>query len=1489
MVSDRKESLSEKPASDQLSSADLPAEFRDASQSGDDLADEAPKEQSKLERLCLQTSSVLASILPAPFGGHKRSVLCQFFGHLPMHSESQRKSTEQQKQVARQIEPTQSVAVLQQHQQPPVSLVASGRHPIQMVLEHQLSQYRLGQRPVAIPAPASPHDLKSSASIIDLAYHTRIDPPRGMTKQASNKVAKVGEHPSKFEEQPTAAFKPITTQSRSQLMSTTGWRILNQTSIQSTRIPQRATTEQAQQGDGNFVRDNSSTSSEGPKLQSKLMTTPSSRLHTNEDIIRPVNASASNSSEVPLSKNITAQIKAQHEVSEGRGSPSSQLDSPTQLLVLGKPPNLKLRPLFESSATTLDKRSEELGTSTRSLGRKLDAPTGVRTIEVMSQNSNATEPREKVQTSTPVVSPRTQTPSADPNQVQKREELVITSINNLTRIAFGNHLRDTVKVINKLIDQQADLFGRATGESVSSADTRSYSGSHKSKLASVTSKKPELGKEQQSPIKPTKRAKKLSVTNESKSQRPSSTDRSTKKQMVRTGIPKISSSQEEQWKSTTPFAVPKRSTRPIIRSQAPSVSSRTTRPMDEFDRIFEGTTVGDFARSRSTSRINELSPSSSSVFSNYMSKAVTSSPKKRNASTPQSASYHWLIPDKGAYQSNSFDPGVSTSASTDSRFATSDPHSKWALGREHDARRQSVKQRPADEFGPNKSEIVKMDSLTTLKMSLTTDSSASQTRSRSQTRWIPTTVITPVPDRTTTTHSPPTQKATSKTTTTTTATTKPLSTIHENLSSQRDESSLATSPMPESKATTRTNLDTQPAQQEDLNEAKASESISRYTTHWNEPNELLATTKQFHQQSMPQLIKTGEFFSAETIASWPERYQAMMSEASGNTRTTPLFETTRREGASYEPNMHSSPRHKATTPVDAEKTRRSESSVSLTTTFPGFTVLPANHKLVATPDIDQFSMTPSQEGANQQTTHWYRDISANGQVPEVAYTHGPHIGLDMETRSTDKQGSIPIDGFSASIPPSKYPVSSIAPRPQQLVTNMSSALKPPYLNPYEESAVSVSDDEATIKQHAPKKLYDLLVPSKQNFVGTQYPLSSQRFNLSMMKFLAQNLLTPASSSNEMSLDNNETDYSQKFLDLFSGGDPFPSNYYELTQNETSEATTNGSTMQGKSFLGRASNFMSDLRQLEHKTAAAILAAIRYQVPSPLVRPWDLPPDNQSPSSPQPSKRLDNSQAQMNLTSNLLLIRAGQAAIRAALAKQRVVPRDELEARLNKDRPPGGQSDRRSDADPLLDILDNGSPTYGNSTDNQQLDYEVALAESLAPANSNSGSRNLSRVLLEKILRPTVKSLIPTLLNHMEQSKYKQMQLESSAYQAEAQPDNAEQRFPKYIRSTNYRSLLSGQKSSEIKSKGLQLPSSIVAAKLQGNISHSGKAGLSNSFEEIRLTTKNTNKEETELLTSNSFDCSNRKAGFYPDVESACQVSCDSESKMYFQVLGQSNY
>lgn len=1563
----------------QVNSADLPAEFRglndgegELEMSAENSAPGVAKDQSKLARLCQQTSSVLASVLPAPFGGHKRSILCQFFGQVAFGSKSEKRAPLKQgqfplsiigndQQIPAGYEP-ENVAILQQHQQPPVALLTNGRHPIQVVLEQHKRQQQHNRQLHSLAASVNQPtmDLKSSASVIDHAYHQKLEPPPTMFASNQKKNMQKQHQPSRQmkQEQPIKystpiagnSFKPLAS-NQPQDMSTSGWRIYNQSLDESlSSTPSRS--------EAPFQFPTNSSASTTIKRTSLSPTSTTSTTTPNPPV--EGSAAAKLSSRRPAQRNETTSERSNE--SKLTISSSKQTEGiKNQSLSSGKPPGFGS---IGTSKQSSEKKSEfklsssttgappKSTTSAANINQKVSngetseskrsksESHGVRTIEVVAQVNGdqiqgGSEPPSAINrhTNSTSTTSTTQKPLGfgnDSRQVQKREELVIASINNLTRIAFGNQLRDTVKVINKLIDQQSELFSvppkdpmqvLESKQDPSSGSTNkkrtndqtNMTMSGKSRLATSKQQVVTLNDSSStiSPVltKSTKKPKKQLVSTSSSA---STGTKSPKRSS--SGVPIFTSTTIKPRGSTLAASVKseRKSTflgnelRRLSGSHAVSrslaldseltstttsggVSRKINSKMELIGTPLPVPAISDIHRDKKPWQLSSRLPSSSTTrkSSTYIKSrtTTTSTPtistkspvvNRSTKSTKSSNSetlYPWLLPDKSVYQSDLFSP---MGPVTEMKLTTADALRNWQSPRKSASiTEQLIRARQASNAKPSqlvlnrldgqteKKASGKVDSLTTLKMSLTSNaqnsggsSSGSSTTSMppngTQSRWIPTAT-------TLSNH----QLATSASTVGTiarllkpTSVATPTSSDNANSSSSKPSVDTMTTVLSSTeKLKTNSSEDLLASSsstpswasaesfssRSDLNDMRATDSISKYTSHWNEANELLTTTRRYYQQPMPQIANTGEFFSAETIASWPERYQTMMASQSTEAgsgsdlpgKTTPSFETTRRNGETYD--TASTPRHK----LDVSSTTKAAQEASPTTrslmaNLASITILPSNHKLAATTQEEESTDTDStltdetDEEADTATPTMQQTMktTTRPEVPKQTIAAYTIIGSQPEPAQTirDQQRE---DKSSASFPQliDEHMLTSETKMPS------SARLKPPYLGSSDEvndeaDSMALLDGGAN-RAHVSRKLYEQLVPSTKNFVGGQNPLNQYRFNLSALKYLAQNILasqSTASNSTDLDSEMSEVPTSSnstgRMYDLLNAS--LPPNYYELLHSNDSSIRAN-SALTAKGIFGRAGNLLSDLRLLEQKKAAALLAAIRYQLPSPLVKPWDMASDSFTLGGTM-RDRFDNGLPKDvtgdQLKDSLLLAHLGNA-LQNVLYKQRVVPRDELERRLSgASRKSDDSVDRRVD-----DIVYSIEGANMTSTE-------------IEPKKASNGT-SLTRKLFDKLLFDTIS-------------------------------DNKTDFHAIDLTANNSTGRLSPVENYYLESNGKAYPKYITAADYQ-TASSVKPANLITRAAGSSLLSQNQRGNELVDRKPSGFICDDRAAGFYPDTETACRT------------------
>lgn len=1343
---------------DQLSSAELPAEFRD----GPDALEAPAKEQSKLARLCQQTSTVLASVLPAPFGGHKRSILCQFFGQVPITGQPQNKQPLEQQQRDHHFRAQpESIAILQQPLRPPMALIPSGRHPIQLVLEqHKLqASSRPVQAPLKMPAQASVLeqkmqpilDLQGSPSILSHAYHQKVQAPANMLSGFGKPT-----NLSKFSSTPSAvnSFKPLrigqSGSSANQLSKSSsgtlggGWHIFDQPSSASYHAPEGA---------------HQAAAFDAPKVNSTA------------------------AQKLAYSKQVSATVNGNNQtISNPDGLPNYWLSG--KQLVLGKPPGFDLSKPKNESASSIDpnRHTANPKSTTRLTMSSTTVPpiaysnaTLTNSTSMLNQTSPASSASFNLTTST--------TPKPDPKPSEKREELVIASINNLTRIAFGNQLRDTVKVINRLIDQQSSLFN--TNKSYRTTDELlAVSESHKIQL---TKSSENSGKSRQKQIAASK-----TTSSDMRKGKSSTHKESTRKQDRNSNASSTSSTRMPRASSTSkrPRSGSKSITtdRPKSRFKYPSSESRRLTP----------------ASTKAVSRSLLLDNNSLSV------PTLPVADFKRDRSPWRQVSSTTALPEAGSdvkkarmlYKSTTkFSAGdLWTSAS-----APITSTKKWSQRRDTI---ESKSTSPAKlEKSPNsifaKSDeplsVRKLDSLTALKMSIlpataqtsppTTSTTAGYSKGQ-QSRWVPTSAMV----------------------------------TNRSLSTQPSLSSSTTTASPEQRSSQEAiTLPSQSTSLNDLNEVRASDSISKYTTHLNEANELLATTRRFFTQPLPQIAKTGEFFSAETISSWPERYQTMVDQQRQTTPSLAQIETTRRNGETYETSVYARHRFDTTPAVG---------SVSMSQLPAGVTVLPANHKLTTLPvELLGSSGNLVADLAKKSTTYSLVGTMSGNELSSLPIS--TTVSRILPTQTT----SLPMDTFPRIYPGNEESALDANSTSNSVNSPSNSYLRPPYLDGA--SNVSSSESQIINKPHVSRKLYELLMPSTKNFVGAQNPLNQQRINLSALRFLAQNLLTNSSDlSGSLPIDELGRDTAEeeknvtrasKLLDLF--GSPSSLNYFSLFQNDST-----ADEKYPKSLVSKTSELLSDLRSMERKRAAAILAAIRYQVPSPLVRPWDLTSDASRVSDQLVNQRSDtDTEPNLSLWTSLLFGQTGKA-IQAAIQGQRLVQRDELEVKLNRRAPVS--ADRREESADTREVQLDLYPRYSFTGDEVQ--------------NNRSKSFN-----------GTTSSVDQTGLDNSIVAGNRTRENEKSNREADV--------YPKYMRLTDYHTA-SSVKPDNLRTKSMLsiLHSSSVGARLKNNLARL-RSSMANGSEILEEQVQVETQKTLESSANESFDCAGKPAGFYPNTESACQT------------------
>lgn len=1752
-----------------------------------------------MAKLCQQTSSVLASVLPAPFGGHKRSILCQFFGqvHVPTSSKKQANqvksnphqlpSLQQQQQLPTggQVhgEP-ESIAILQQHRQPPITLLATGKHPIRLVLEQQQRQQQLQQQHhrlapfgaiANLPIPLIAQDQLINMQQATLRAHSPVEPPKSFLRQQHH--ARPSQRPKqqvKFSSPLATSVQPASSASD---VASSGWRIYNTTIESSSPAP-------------------SSPSWSSPLLvagETQNGSTPPEM--TTVDTFEVVKESPSTRAttaayELKISEQqIQPASKPQPQVGSGESSKANQ--NATSVQSTPKPQPTYQRPKtvvvvageqskHQQTSPSIGKRtSESLKSTTKAtdlMGDNNNNNTAIRTIEVSAQtNANLTAAPEllmsssSVQNTIKVGQPKLQIINlseqqlehgqdstnksggvGDANrQVQKREELVIASINNLTRIAFGNQLRDTVKVINKLIDQQADIFSTSAGSpkkvaaaaanldpmlasdsverhqvvavnAVSGGDKPNKSGdkfSHKKSKVSnnkttLTSAGSTIGNKSTarptSTTSPTNDDAKLKVTNKAKQFAPTSggsissrapqrkptttTTTTTKPNKVYTNEKNkqsqvVKSNNNRETTSTFGRIVaPYKPTRLSAPSSSRTGGSSGGRNYElagltghELRRLTTvgrslSTISGGQTNGPSTSRAVKFTsrPASDDLQSAATVDDINRDHKRRQQTTPRAlqstrqqssatsawrhqptsnvvTQFPWLLPEKNALNSDLFASGSVQDARSSSAPVLVDlPSKKWTTRKsdsDHPPNKQSQAALNRIESTPK---MTRVDSLTTLKMSLLSSTTRSPVGSSTttrlpfstgtQSRWIPSTMFAtrPAPKTTTSTTASPRPSSSLMQTETSPVPTISSTTASNSPATVRMQASSSPAPTTVASSTRHTGSPTEAKPMtsttlSEFNEARASDSISKYTTHLNEANELLATTARRHlyAQPLPQIAQTGEYFSAETIASWPERYQTMMSKALEEQTamsSTRAMETTRRNGESYEfPSSSSTSttaamaRHRVDTSQPAladtsgtEQQMATTRSLASTSLGPGITILPSNHKLVSSGplpttiqlneeqdaggDDDGGSDESDDENDDSDTTNSM--LAATTLMMQQATETPPTTLKDFSsfTSTTKHEDQQPATSYTFAIPNNQQQLTTMgdengafSPAPSRsfprvlgdlLLTSSSTndhSLKQPTSSnasnllmrpPYHQEAASSANanehlmveslaestlpdptlvlDSSQTRPQVSRKLYDLLVPgvlrtqnqsvvSPFNYTSHQPPISPHRFNLSALKYLAQTLLNPSGGrpSNESSQNQQEANATmtattttsneaaitpQRLIDLLNGNiqSPASSHYYDLLLNETASlspsmaatATTasgfienaeqaeqvDNTTSTGgrQTIFGRAGNLLNDLKQLEQRRAAAILAAIRYQVPSPLVKPWDVNSDLWIGQQPQSIlSRLDDYLTTNGSSSQggLFINQLGKAIKSSRLFKQRFVPRQELEARLNgasrgslfssssSSSLVAGETQRRSDRMPTDDEL--GDQVNANGTSLDQLRYLLAANQ------SNSMNKNS---LLEKLLLPDG--------GHHNDSQQISRDFELinlSSNHTAGLADQTESHEPKYMGLSNQRksgpsSLLVAPEATKMKSGATHLTSSDLLGRQQmGSSEVAARLRLvatsrqDSEKKAKQVSRKDPQQQSNDNETTNNqrakaFDCNGRPSGLYPDFESACRVSETSE-------------
>lgn len=1592
------------------------------------------REQSKLARLCQQTTSVLASILPAPFGGHERSILCQFFGNVQLdngslshHNSSaglfkKQRSPDASQKVPQHIpgvtnsvdfaimgpESHQSVAILQQADRAPVTLLANGKHPIQLVIEQQQQQRQLynpniaqnQHRPFSFTDKLGPfatlsnqNDLKASASVISNVYHQRLIAPPSMTAKTTNRPHKQVHMNETAKPKVTRFSEPLVTTSVTQPsktlgLSTRGWRGLNDSST-SIAPPMTSSTRALSEG---VDFDGTSVIQKG--LDGKNLTL---------------------ATQLPLSTTRSEDAQRQTSV-----------------------------PIYQ---TTVAKRSETptpdvefATTSSRPENKQLSNDSLIRTIEVVAQVNNSTS------SDTDRVNEQVRSRPEPPGSrlialvnktaiapEMKHEELVIASINNLTRIAFGNQLRDTVRAINKLIDQQSGLFAKSAQDPMVVSESKASNVTVKStikppeqntkaikswnigeklktnksigagkltfskpprdltstsalmyKYTTPSSKfytnKPELpgrsralstalnnasakiskklAKQVSSPREKYYSGGRRNTSSRSISSTTRTQDAQYKPQKQSRSKQTGSSITSRELKRLSPYAQPEVTTKEAPRLKLDYSIDIDTDYLPSMRELHRGKAHdgGTDNTTRSQTITNQV---------DRFNRTRTTSAQKKPSETIETASseFNWLLPDKSVYRTDLFETeSINNERITHekSKQATTQADQKKYTTR-RTASTNAIEwtqttAKPAlilNRIEPT----TKLDSLTALKMSLarqttaaptepvqsstvstaTTEASSSDWRpstipttgdrktgerdelnSGTQSRWIPTIVMNRLPPPMTTLSSPtkkiPLSPTTRSIVTTTMSTTpEPSTPMASTTIAAKTSAGSSTTSADETLATSASTQSTTKdsdimTSQSNINEVRASDSISRYTTHWNEANEILATTRRYVAQPLPQIANTGEYFSAETISSWPEKYQAMMDRASeGTTKSGFISETTRRNGYSYEDSKSaddatlksradqlSGARHRVDTSIGAEMYKQTSTMAPPTMVVPvggmfaaplsGITVLPPNHKL--TPAASTVPAT---------------------NAPELDKSTDVTIQTEEETEQTDEtKQTTPYQTSDSMLTTVYQPVDATVTQQQPLavtttsadvtkVTNASAAivLKAPYLTETQSATVDLSDptlvlDSGQSKPHVSRKLYEMLVPSSRTFVGSQNPLNQPKFNLSALKFLAQNLFgpinhQPANYTNETTIANSDSD-TYRLLDSFSApqGGSSSNDQLELLLNDTSlpEFEDKPQVVRNSSARGvfqRTGNLLNDLKKLEQRRAAAILAAIRYQVPSPLVRPWDLATDlfpvagNIWPTTTTNiTDRLDAIESVNRETSDLLMrdkLAAMSRAIKSALFKQRVVPRNELEARLHK-------GSIVSTGNEALTAERRSDPDSKYSTDLKDVDrdqYEFYSDEQ--DRRSNFMDRILSLVSNSTFTNRTLEA--DRDLDTVDLKNYTSTGFLNS---------NSDEHYPKYIRFADYQTAWTkGPELDGVQLYQEQLPVKQREPKSRSADFVSERTTLDQKYQwydnafDGPVSPSKQNKmlqedRKQRSSVSGGFSCDAKPAGFYPDTDSACRVS-----------------
>lgn len=1623
-------------------------------------AQQAPKEPSKLARLCQQTTSVLASILPAPFGGHERSILCQFFGNIQVDNGSipQQNSSvglfKRQKSApgtqngfinqpvanigldvaSMSFENEPSVSILQQADRPPVTLLSSGKHPIQLVLEQQQRQFfnpnhnLQNHRQLSFTNQMSPiainsqNDLKASASVISNVYHQRLIPPPSMSVGLSQKPMKQMQPSSNTKPKVTRFSEPLVTTSVTQsskppALSTRGWRGLNDSLT--TIAPQiTSRSKNTYIEDANFTGatlDSGNSNKKPEETNLKLSSDSYAKLN-----LTSVNSEPQRQTPLPLWSTTVAKRGKSH------------------------------TPDYEFAATSIRPENRQNNDSL------------IRTIEVIAQANNEPEkPQEKAnngaeQSSNTLIALVNKTAiSPEVSQVQKHEELVIASINNLTRIAFGNQLRDTVRVINKLIDQQSGLFAKSGSDPMVVSESKGSNvtvksaakSEHKAPIKdwnmreklkvnkSAVSAKPTYSKPQKDTTtsallykySTTPASKLYSKSNMPSQTRTLSTTESNTAAKLTKKLTKHLNTPREKYhsgskrnssgssiNSTTRAYDTRYRSQKQSRDKPSGISSITSRELKRITPQMHSDVTGRDASSSkldysieidsdflpqmgelhrdktpetgtSATRAQAGTQQSSRPYrtrnafeTSGLSRASTTPKRPTETIDTASSEFNWLLPDRSAYRTDLFE----TESINSERVTSEKRHLTTPADSKRYTTRRTVSTNAIDlTQSTSKPALIlnriepttKIDSLTTLKMSLARSTAAnsdqvpsstmtstttagtmtsssdwqpstapstgerktSETDSVSgmQSRWIPTVVMNRLPPPITTLSAPAKKiplPVTTKSTTmayssttpvpstslSTTTTSRPYSSTPE-INATSSGESLATSASSQSSITKSDIV----ASQNNINEVRASDSISRYTTHWNEANEILATTRRYVSQPLPQIANTGEYFSAETISSWPEKYQAMMDRAlEATTKSGFNSETTRRNGYSYDDNRSStdspmlksradhvtSARHRLGTGSTTDEMYKQTTTMAPPTMIvpiggmfaaplSGITVLPPNHKL--TPTTGTITETTATE-LDKSTDVTVQFEEETDQTDETKQTT-PYIASES-TLTTVYQPSDASVTQPQALATTTQEIGSSSLTESPKVSNVSAnvVLRAPYITEAQNANVDLSDptlvlDSDQSRPHVSRKLYEMLVPSSRTFVGSQNPLNQPKFNLSALKFLAQNLFAPlnhqsANHTNETASANSDAN-AYRLLDAFGGsqtGNNSPEQI-DLLLNDTAipemeDMPQNVRNSSAKNVFQRTGNLLNELKKLEQRRAAAILAAIRYQVPSPLVRPWDLATDlfpvsgNVWPSMESNITDRFDATGSANQESAEVLVRDKLAsmsrAIKSALFKQRVIPRDELEARLNRgvNLQTGGDTviaNRRLDSDSKYTIDPKDIDGYPYEFYSEDQVKQGGFMDKILNLLSTSASGN-------KTFRAEKDFDIIDLKNS---SKLGFINL------------NSDEHYPRYIRFADYQTAWT--KGPEINGAQLyqeQLPAKQREPKSRNVESAIDKTSLDQNnrwLDSIDDTDRNNGQvnrsKQTKLSQMDKkqipphldgFTCNDKPAGFYPDTDSACRVS-----------------